>query len=92
MTVRRALCLAALAVLLAAAISGRAVFAEHCAVCHSISGQLSRVQQGGDLRGLRLPRSELVEFTVEMPVIHRRLRPREVQAVVDYMRSMARRR
>lgn len=74
------------------AVSGRTVFAEHCAICHSISGRLYRTQQGGDLRGLHLPRSELVQFTVEMPVIRRPLRTREVQAVVDYMQAMARRR
>jgi hypothetical protein len=31
-----------------------------------------------------------VQFTVEMPVIRRPLRSREVQAVVDYMQAMAR--
>ena len=76
----------------ASAVSGRAVFAQHCAICHAITGRLYRTQQGGDLKGLRLPRGELVQFTVEMPVIHRRLTGREVQAVVDYMQSMARRR
>lgn len=75
----------------ARAVSGRMVFAEHCAVCHSISGRLYRTQQGGDLRGLHLPRNELVQFTVEMPVIRRPLRAREVRAVVDYMQAMSRR-
>lgn len=75
-----------------ATVSGRVVFAQHCAVCHSISGRLSRGQQGGDLRGLHLPRNELVQFTVEMPVIRRPLHSREVQAVVDYMQALARRR
>lgn len=75
----------------ARAVSGRAVFAEHCAVCHAISGRLYRTQQGGDLRGLHLPRNELVQFTVEMPVIRRRLRAREVQAVVSYLQAMSRR-
>ena len=74
------------------AVSGRAVFAQHCAICHAISGRLYRTQQGGDLRGLHLPRAELVQFTVEMPVIKRPLGRREVQAVVDYMQSLARQR
>jgi mono/diheme cytochrome c family protein len=76
----------------ATTVSGRAVFAQHCAICHAITGRLYRTQQGGDLEGLRLPRAELVQFTVEMPVIHRRLTGREVQAVVDYMQSMGRER
>ena len=71
------------------AASGHAVFAQHCAICHAIGGRLYRSQQGGDLKGLDLPRSELVQFTVEMPVIKRPLSKREVQAVVDYMQSMA---
>lgn len=72
------------------AVSGRQVFSQHCAICHSISGRLYRTQQGGELRGLRLPRRELVQFTVEMPVIKRPLTGREVQAVVDFMQSMSR--
>jgi mono/diheme cytochrome c family protein len=75
-----------------ASVSGQAVFADHCEICHSISRSSSPEQQGGDLRGLRLPRNELVQFTVEMPVIRRRLSAAEVQAVVNYMQSKARRR
>jgi mono/diheme cytochrome c family protein len=73
-----------------ASVSGHAVFADHCEICHSIAGSSTPEQQGGDLRGLRLPRNELVQFTVEMPVIHRRLSAAEVQAVVNYMQSKAR--
>ena len=73
-------------------VSGQAVFADHCEICHSIAASSSPEQQGGDLRGLRLARNELVQFTVEMPVIHRRLSAAEVQAVVNYMQSKARRR
>jgi mono/diheme cytochrome c family protein len=74
------------------AISGRVVFDQHCQVCHSISGSSTPEQQGGDLRGLHLPRRELVQFTVEMPVVRSRLTTAEVRAVVDYMQALARRR
>ena len=74
-----------------AAASGSAVFASHCAICHSISGSSTPHQQGGDLEGLRLPRSELRQFTAEMPVIHSRLTARELRAVVGYVQSAERR-
>ena len=70
-----------------AAVSGRAVFRTHCEFCHSLSGSLMPRQQGGDLKILRLPRRELVQFTREMPVHHSRLTARELQAVVSYVQS-----
>lgn len=74
------------------AVSGRRVFAEHCEICHSLAATASPAQQGGDLRGLHLPHDELVQFTVEMPVIDHRLSSAEVRAVVDYVRALAWRR
>jgi len=74
-----------------AAVSGPAVFATHCAICHSISGSSTPHQQGGDLRSLRLPRGELLQFAAEMPVIHSRLTARELRAVISYMQSVERR-
>ena len=76
----------------AARVSGRVVFAADCAVCHSISGTSAPTQQGGDLRGLRLPRNELVQYTVEMPVVNKPLNRAQVRAVVDYMQSVERKR
>lgn len=73
-----------------AKVSGRAVFAADCAVCHSISGSSAPTQQGGDLRGLRLPRNDLVQYTVEMPVLNKPLNRAQVRAVVDYMQSIER--
>ena len=35
--------------------------------CHSLIRQLAPKQQGGDLKNLRLPRSELLQLTAEMP-------------------------
>jgi mono/diheme cytochrome c family protein len=67
------------------------VFDAHCELCHSISGSSRPEQQGGDLRGLHLPRRELVQFTVEMPIVKSRLTASEVRAVVDYMQAVARR-
>lgn len=72
-------------------VSGRAVFASDCAVCHSISGRALPQQQDGDLRALRLPREQLVQYAREMPVVTKPLSRAEVQAVVDYMRSVQRR-
>jgi mono/diheme cytochrome c family protein len=72
-------------------VSGRAVFDAHCEVCHSISARSTPEQQGGDLRGLHLPRRELVQFTVEMPIVRSRLTAAQVRAVVDYMQAVARR-
>lgn len=74
-----------------ARVSGRAVFATDCAVCHSISGHAAPKQQGGDLLRLRLPRDQLLQYAAEMPAIHRRLTAAEVSAVVDYMRLVQRR-
>ena len=75
----------------AVAVSGPAVFATHCAVCHSISGSPTPHQQGGDLERPRLPRGELLQFAAEMPVLHGRLTARELRAVVSYVQSAERR-
>ncbi|MDE3132179.1 MAG: cytochrome c [Acidobacteriota bacterium] len=75
----------------AAGVSGRAVFRADCQVCHSISGHSAPTQQGGDLRRLRLPRAELLQYAAEMPVITRRLTRAELRAVVAYLQSRQRR-
>lgn len=74
------------------ALTGSAVFAQHCAICHSISGNRYSRKDGGDLRGLHIPRYELVQFTAEMPAVHGRLTGAQVQGVVSYLQSLARRR
>lgn len=74
-----------------AGVSGAVVFTTHCASCHSISGRSLPRQQGGDLRGLRLPRSDLVQLTAEMPPVHGRLTGRDLRAVVAYLQSVERR-
>jgi mono/diheme cytochrome c family protein len=74
-----------------AQVSGPAVFAAHCAICHSISGSPAPEQQGGDLGQEHLPRSQLVQFTVEMPVVHRSLTSAELRAVVGYLQKAQRR-
>jgi mono/diheme cytochrome c family protein len=73
-------------------VSGRALFAEHCAICHSISGNPYSRKDGGDLRGLQLSRVELVQFTAEMPAAGGRLTGAQVQAVVDFLQALALRR
>ncbi len=67
------------------------MFAVHCATCHSLSGRSTPRQQGGDLKNLRLPRAELIQFTAEMPPVHGRLSARAVLAVVSYLQSVERR-
>lgn len=74
-----------------ATVSGRSVFRTDCEVCHSISGHSAPTQQGGDLRRLRLPRAELLQYAAEMPVLHRRLTRAELHAVVAYLESVQRR-
>ncbi len=96
---RPGIAIAGTAVLLAAgisgcggtAVSGRTVFANHCEVCHSISGSSSPEQQGGDLRGPRLPRNDLVQYAAEMPAVNGRLTAVEIRAVASYLQSVERR-
>ncbi len=76
---------------MAARVSGSAVFATHCEACHSISGSSAPHQQGGDLKNLRLPHSDLMQLTAEMPTIHGGLTARELRAVVTYVQSVERR-
>ncbi|MDE3134412.1 MAG: c-type cytochrome [Acidobacteriota bacterium] len=75
----------------AATVSGASVFSAHCAVCHSLSGHSSPQQQGGDLRRLRLPRGELLQYAAEMPLVNGRLTAPELRAVVAYLRAVERR-
>lgn len=74
-----------------ARVSGPAVFATHCETCHSLSGSATPRQQGGDLKNLRLPHSDLLQLTAEMPPRHGRLTARELRAVVAYVQSVERR-
>lgn len=97
---RRGVAITGIAALLAAGlsgcggttVSGRTVFANHCEVCHSVSGSSSPEQQGGDLRGPQLPRDELLQYTAEMPAVNGRLSSAQIRAVVGYLRSVERRR
>ncbi len=74
-----------------APIAGSAVFNTHCATCHSLTGHSLPKQQGGDLGHLHLPRSELLQYTAEMPAIRGHLTARELRAVVGYLQSIERR-
>jgi mono/diheme cytochrome c family protein len=68
----------------AAPVSGAEVFSRSCSACHSLIGNESRHRIGGDLRGYRMSRQELTEFTREMPV-KRSLSRAELAAVVRYV-------
>jgi mono/diheme cytochrome c family protein len=60
------------------------LFASNCSACHSLIGNESRHPLGGDLVGYRLTRSQLLEFTREMPT-RRALTSSELNTLVDYV-------
>jgi len=70
--------------------SGRALFAQDCDACHTISGADSPSHQGGDLLRLRLPRPVLLQFMREMPV-HPRPDDAQLQRIADYILGAQRR-
>jgi mono/diheme cytochrome c family protein len=67
-------------------VSGRAVFAQECASCHSLTGHDDPRHQGGDLRGFRASRAQLTQFAAEMPVRHA-LSAAQLSAVVSFVRA-----
>lgn len=69
---------------------GQALFAEDCAVCHSLSGRQSPRRQGGDLLGLHVGREAMLQFVREMPVRHGLSRA-EMGAVAGYVLAVERR-
>jgi len=69
--------------------TGRALFAQDCSACHSLSGRESPRRQGGDLLGARLSPGVMLEFVREMPV-RRPLSPADLAAVTDYVLSVQR--
>ncbi|HET9094648.1 MAG TPA: cytochrome c [Solirubrobacteraceae bacterium] len=85
---------AALAILLGgcgsvtAHVSGRRVFVQDCQFCHSVNGHPVPEQQGGDLRGLPMTRTELIQSTAGMPKLHGPLTGPEIRAVVAYLQSL----
>ena len=66
---------------------GVSLFAEDCGMCHSLTGQQSPRQQGGDLLAVHTTRAEMLEFVREMPVPHR-LSSAQEEAVAAYVRSV----
>jgi mono/diheme cytochrome c family protein len=70
--------------------SGRAVFAQACSACHSLSGREDPRRQGGDLLAFHSDRAALVELAREMPV-RRPLSASQLRAVVDYVMTVERR-
>jgi mono/diheme cytochrome c family protein len=67
--------------------SGASLFAEDCAMCHSLTGRQLPRRQGGDLLALHTSRAEMLEFVSEMPVAHRMTEAQQ-QAVADYVRAV----
>ena len=69
------------------AADGASLFAEDCAMCHSLTGRQSPRLQGGDLLALHATRADMLEFVREMPVRHA-LSAAEIGAVADYVRAV----
>ena len=67
--------------------AGPKLFAENCAICHSINGRPSPRQQGGDLLTVHTTGAQMLEFVREMPVRHP-LSSAEIEAVADYVRAV----
>jgi len=70
--------------------TGKALFAESCTVCHSLSGRESPSRQGGDLLGARFSPEVMLQFAREMPV-RRPLGAAELRAISAYVVSVERR-
>jgi mono/diheme cytochrome c family protein len=64
--------------------SGRALFAQACSFCHSLTGHESPAKPGGDLLGVRLNRPVALQFAREMPA-RRPLSQAQLAAIVDYI-------
>jgi mono/diheme cytochrome c family protein len=70
--------------------AGKALFAQDCSACHSLSGRESPRRQGGDLLDFHSNRAVMLQFASEMPVRHR-LGPVQLRAVADYVIAVERR-
>ncbi len=70
--------------------TGKALFAEDCSVCHSLSGRESPQRQGGDLLDFHSNRTVMLQFAGEMPVRHR-LSAVQLRTVADYVIAVERR-
>jgi mono/diheme cytochrome c family protein len=68
---------------------GKALFAQSCSGCHSLSGARSPNRQGGDLLGFHFSRAVVLQFAREMPV-PTPLSPSELRRVADYVVSVER--
>jgi mono/diheme cytochrome c family protein len=67
--------------------NGASLFAEDCAMCHSLTGRQLPRRQGGDLLALHATRAAMLEFVREMPVPHQMTKAQQ-QAVADYVRAI----
>jgi mono/diheme cytochrome c family protein len=69
------------------ASSGRALFAQACGACHTLTGHNDSRHQGGDLLGFHASRTQFVQLASEMPV-RRPLSRGQLQAVVRFVRAV----
>jgi mono/diheme cytochrome c family protein len=70
--------------------SGKALFAQDCSVCHSLTGVESPRRQGGDLLHPDFSRTVMIQFARQMPV-REPLSHAELARVADYVVSVERR-
>jgi mono/diheme cytochrome c family protein len=71
----------------AAEDSGKTVFAQACASCHTLTGRYDPRRQGGDLLAFDSSRAQMLELAGEMPVRHP-LSRRRLNAVVRYVMAV----
>jgi mono/diheme cytochrome c family protein len=69
------------------ASSGRALFAQACGACHTLTGHNDSRHQGGDLLGFHASRTQFVQLASEMPVRHPLSRG-QLQTVVRFVRAL----
>lgn len=69
--------------------SGKALFAQDCSACHSLTGVESPKRQGGDLLHADFSRTVMIQFAREMPV-RTSLSSAELRRVADYVVSVER--
>lgn len=67
--------------------SGRALFAQACGACHTLTGHNDPRHQGGDLLGFHATRAQFLQFAAEMPV-RRPLSEAQLEAVVRFVRRV----
>ncbi|HEX3689786.1 MAG TPA: hypothetical protein VHV28_08815 [Solirubrobacteraceae bacterium] len=67
--------------------SDRALFAQACGACHTLTGHNDPRHQGGDLRDFHAGQTQFTQLASEMPV-RRPLSPVQLRSVVRFVMSV----